>query len=88
MSECVVADMRLVCASYRSEAEQVIRNHVGTIALEWRFFENDPFQCEQNICGAAGARSPEPRLAKMKEFSEKYSVPSDALRMPVWREQR
>ena len=84
---CVVADMRLVCSDYQVEAEQVLRAHVGRIALEWRFFENDAAQCEQNIRNAAGTRFPEPRLAKVREFSEKYSVPSDSVRMPVWRKQ-
>ncbi|MGH9382952.1 MAG: hypothetical protein ACRD2N_01470 [Vicinamibacterales bacterium] len=81
---CVVADMRLICPDYRQEAQRFLEKALGSIALEWRFFENDADQCKLNI--ASGLRASESRLAKLKEYSRKYSVPSDAVRMPVWRE--
>jgi hypothetical protein len=83
---CAVSDMRFLVPGYRSEAENALLTEVDTVAIEWRFFENDPQQCALNIRRAAGARPPEPRLAKMREFSKKYSAPAEALRIPVWRE--
>lgn len=82
---CVVSDMRVLCPDYRQQAQRFLEEKVGTVALEWQFFEKDTEQCEQNIRCASGLRPPEPRLAKLKEFSRKYSVPANAVQMPVWR---
>ena len=84
---CVVSDIRFVCPGDRQEAERVLRDELPNVAIDWRFFEPDREQCEDNILRAsASGRRSKARLAKLEEFSQKYSVPSDAVQMPVWRE--
>jgi len=81
--KCVVADIRFVCADYRTEAQRVLQEDVGELSLEWRLFANDPLQCTQNIQFAVGSRQAAPRLVALKEFSRKYSLPSGVVPMPV-----
>ncbi|HEV8717826.1 MAG TPA: hypothetical protein VGX03_34010 [Candidatus Binatia bacterium] len=84
--KCAVSDIRFVCADYRAEAQRSLQEDVGELGIEWRVFANDPLQCEQNIRGAVGQRQVAPRLAALKEFSRKYSLPLGVDPMAVLRE--
>lgn len=53
----VVADVRLVTAEYRDDAERTLRADLSGLAIELRLFELDQAQCAENI-----KSSPDPRL--------------------------
>jgi hypothetical protein len=85
--KCVVSDLAFCRTTDRQDAEKVLRAEGGDLVLDWQFFAKDPEQCANNIRRAASSRPPEPRLAKLKEFSSLYSAPTGAALMPILRDQ-
>lgn len=81
--KCAVADMKFCRLIDREEARANLQEDVPGLVLRWEFFENDPEKCAENI--RRGDRPPEPRLAKLAEFSAQYLPPSGTTFLPITR---
>ena len=83
-TRCIVADIRVVHAEYRADAQRTLRRELGDVAIEVCLFANDPAQCAQNIRNAPERRM-EKRLEGIVFWSKHYSCPPGARVIPVWR---
>jgi predicted kinase len=81
----VVADVRLVTAEYRDDAERTLRADLSGLAIELRLFELDQAQCAENIKNSPDPRDVPNRLRILGEFAPQHSMPQGAVRLPVWR---
>lgn len=82
---CAVADMKFCRPADKEEARNNLDEDVPGPILRWEFFENDPRQCAENI--RKSERPPEPRLAKLEEFSPQYAPPSGTTFLPISRDE-
>src|SRR5437773_3695988 len=48
-TNCLVADIDFCNTAAREEAVAILLHHFPTLAITWRFYENDPEQCEANV---------------------------------------
>ena len=83
--DCAIADIRFCEPQGRTNLEQAIYQEISTVCMEWKFFENDYAKCEKNI-HFRSPQTPEPALAKLKEFAPKYVIPDGATTIPIWPE--
>lgn len=81
----VVADVRLVTAEYRADAERTLSADLPGLAIELRVFELDQAQCVENIKNSPEPRDAPNRLRILKEFAPQHSLPQGAVCLPVWR---
>ncbi len=81
---CVVADIRLIHQPYRESALRALRSAVGSIAVQFQVFENQPAECVRNVHRNTDRRLKD-RLAAIDHWSNHHSVPADAMLLRVWR---
>lgn len=81
----VVADVRLVTAEYRADAEHTLRADLPDLKIELRIFELDQAQCAENIKNSPERHNALNRLRILREFAPQHSVPQGAVLLPVWR---
>ena len=81
--KCAVADIDFCTTSSRNEADSILRTQIPHVKLCWLFFAKDFRACEANIKRRA-SRSLEENLRKLKDYSVRYQIPTDALVLPVW----
>lgn len=82
---CVVADIRVIHAPYREDAQRTLRQQLGAIRFEFHLFANDPVQCAQNVRNDTSDRRMESRLEAIGFWSAHHSVPPGAKVLSVWR---
>ena len=83
--KCVVAEVRLVTAEYRSDALRVLAHEIPALSVELRVFERDDPQCKHNINNSPDPRDAPGRLGILREFGPHHSLPQDAVKLSVWR---
>jgi len=81
----VVADVRLVTAEYRNDAERTLHADLSDLVIDLRLFELDEAQCAANIKNSPDPRDAPNRLRILGEFAPQHSMPQGAARLPVWR---
>lgn len=81
--DCIIADIEYCDTWRRAEVEEVIRRDVLGVEIEWRFFENDPANCDANI-ERRSRSSVEVEKRNIRELSRKYQVPTGVIIIPVW----
>ena len=79
----VIADIEFCDTWRRIEVEQVVRQDVPEVTIEWRFFENDPEKCIANV-ERRGRKNMEKEKFKIRHLSRKYHIPACAERIPIW----
>ena len=82
--DSLVCDILFCLPARRAEFEALIRRLVPAATIEWRFFENDPDRCLENVRRRVRIRvTREEEL--IRELSPQYQIPDGATILHVWR---
>ncbi len=83
---CIVIDIDFCKIISREEAEIVINGWELGVKMEWMFFENNPKQCIANVQKRAieSERNENSALLKIKEYTNKYDIPTGVKVLDVW----
>ena len=82
-ADCVIADIVFCHTNRRTEFEDIIAHDVPEVEIEWRFFENNPSQCEANVTRRARDTVGEEKR-KIQELTPIYHIPKGACVMAVF----
>ena len=83
-NDCMVSDVNFCRPHRRAEFETAILEVAPGTAFEWRFFENDPAGCIENVRRRAriNVTREEQTITKL---APNYIIPPGAAVMPVWK---
>lgn len=84
---CVISDIDFCRREAQTEAVEYLRVAIPTVQIEWWCFENDPAQCARNVEFRATkeSRDVQSDLAKIREYTDLYTIPANARILSVWR---
>lgn len=85
----VMADILFCDPEYLEEAQEGLTRLLSELDMkadiEYRFFENDPSACIENILRRSRPERVEKELAYIKETESRYRIPDGAIILPVYR---